>query len=874
MRTVTFYSYKGGTGRTLLLANLAVLAARLGKKVVALDFDLEAPGLSYKLLPGGMPQADGLVGWLRDAFARGTLPESLDGYLVDVPTTKPLTDGGWLKLLPAGRAPSPTYFKDLRRLNLDDGLREGSALDTLVDLQRAIEFDLGADLLLVDARTGITSTNVVTTHILADEVVALALDTPEQLEGTRAVLRALEPTSSLRTDKPVILHLVLSRVAPKPSGASRFELTEAEKGQIDRVLSYLTEPAEVPRYTLETKRVHLVHADSEVARREFLSFSSSGPWTRTPFHVDQWRIAASVLGPDVTEPASRLIDQAPDPARLEELVHLFAATDRLLEVAGARARQQETGDIGEMAGLGLEEQVLALRAQVDQDATVEPELARRLHVVANRLSQLGRRDEALAPLEEAVAIHRGLADANPASFLPDLAGSLNDLAVCLGETGRRHEALAAISEATELYRQLAEANPSAHLPELATALSNLSADLGEMARHEEGLAASEEAVEIRRSLTTSNPDVHLPALASSLNNLSLLLARTGRREEGLAAIEEATEAYRKLTAADAVAHLPRLAASLNNLSLGLGSMGRRDEALAAIKEAVEIRRRLAEADPIEHLPGLAGSLINLSGELVNTGRPDDGLAAVEEAVDTYRRLAAAKPTFYLPDLAGSLNNLSAILGDLGRPLEALAAIQEAVSIRRSLAETNPAAYLPDLAGSISNLSILFGAADRKQEGLNAIEEAAGLYRRLAEVKSAAYLPDLAIALSGLSAYLGTLGRQEEGLTAIEEAVEILRRLALASPAAFLPDLASSLKELSKRLAGLGLNEKALPPASEATAIYRELTVVDRSFLPSLADSIEHLAMRLADAGEERAAGVLRLEVDRIRRALLAPPDPG
>ena len=59
MQTVTFYSYKGGTGRTLLLANLARLAASLGRKVVALDFDLEAPGLLYKLFrsdPGRGPR--------------------------------------------------------------------------------------------------------------------------------------------------------------------------------------------------------------------------------------------------------------------------------------------------------------------------------------------------------------------------------------------------------------------------------------------------------------------------------------------------------------------------------------------------------------------------------------------------------------------------------------------------------------------------------------------------------------------------------------------------------------------------------------------------------------------------------------------------
>ena len=42
---ITFYSYKGGTGRTMTLANVAWILASNGKRVLAVDWDLESPGL-------------------------------------------------------------------------------------------------------------------------------------------------------------------------------------------------------------------------------------------------------------------------------------------------------------------------------------------------------------------------------------------------------------------------------------------------------------------------------------------------------------------------------------------------------------------------------------------------------------------------------------------------------------------------------------------------------------------------------------------------------------------------------------------------------------------------------------------------------------
>ena len=42
---VTFYSFKGGTGRTMALANVAWILAANGNRVLVADWDLESPGL-------------------------------------------------------------------------------------------------------------------------------------------------------------------------------------------------------------------------------------------------------------------------------------------------------------------------------------------------------------------------------------------------------------------------------------------------------------------------------------------------------------------------------------------------------------------------------------------------------------------------------------------------------------------------------------------------------------------------------------------------------------------------------------------------------------------------------------------------------------
>ena len=98
-----------------------------------------------------------------------------------------------------------------------------------------------------------------------------------------------------------------------------------------------------------------------------------------------------------------------------------------------------------------------------------------LNNLSNRLAGLGRREEALAAIGEAVTVYRQLAAA-PARRVHPRPRHVAEQPVGarLAELGRREEALAAIDEAVTAYRQLAAARPDAFTPDLAMSLNNLS----------------------------------------------------------------------------------------------------------------------------------------------------------------------------------------------------------------------------------------------------------------------------------------------------------------------------------------------------------------------------------------------------------------
>jgi len=296
-------------------------------------------------------------------------------------------------------------------------------------------------------------------------------------------------------------------------------------------------------------------------------------------------------------------------------------------------------------------------------------------------------DHSVALGEFAVDATGRALDYHRAQAEPDavaIAGLLNDLSLWLGKVGRREDALHAIEEAVRYYRELADADPGSFRSHLAGALNNLALRLGDVGRREDALRAIEEAVGYYRELADADPDAFVSNLATALGNLARRLRDVGRREDALRASREAVGYYQRLAQAAPEVFLLGFAVSLDELSDRLGDVGRRQDALTASQEAVRHYRRLAQAAPDAFLLGLADSLSSLSIHLSRVGRHEDAVQAAEEAVGYYRRLADATRDAFLPDLATALRTLLIELNTIGRSQEAARVQEELIRILQQI----------------------------------------------------------------------------------------------------------------------------------------------------------------------------------------------
>lgn len=211
---VTFYSYKGGLGRSMAVANIAVLLARDGYRVIIVDWDLEAPGIHrfFNLTDQDLAGSEirGVIEYVTDFKAAfeielqsglNILPD-LNKYLM--PLAEKTKDdrfrGIWF--MPAGRQ-DETYADRIHNFDWDNFYnywQGGRAIEYLKQ-----ELLKRADYILVDSRTGLTDIGGICTKQLPNVLVLVVGSNWQSVDGV------LDIIDSLRTlDNP-------PKVLPLPS---------------------------------------------------------------------------------------------------------------------------------------------------------------------------------------------------------------------------------------------------------------------------------------------------------------------------------------------------------------------------------------------------------------------------------------------------------------------------------------------------------------------------------------------------------------------------------------------------------------------------------------------------------------------------------
>jgi len=226
---ITFYSYKGGTGRSMALANVAVLLAQRetgADRVLMIDWDLEAPGLHHFFAPH-LPQTDApglleLMAELDASTPEEPFPENADADALAQTTLAGVnldpyicrTTIAGLSLIKAGDFRSmAAYSSRVNTFQWESLYERSPALLRSLALKLAERFRY----VLIDSRTGLTDISGICTMLLPEKLVVVFTPNHQSLTGVRDLVRRATKDRLMRQQleedlRPLVVYPLPSRI--------------------------------------------------------------------------------------------------------------------------------------------------------------------------------------------------------------------------------------------------------------------------------------------------------------------------------------------------------------------------------------------------------------------------------------------------------------------------------------------------------------------------------------------------------------------------------------------------------------------------------------------------------------------------------------
>ena len=375
MYVTTFYSFKGGVGRSMALVNVASELAKRGKRVLVVDLDLEAPGLDTFDVTKSSDLKLGLLDFVCDYRKTDEVPDVRE-YVYQAQVD---LGNGQLWIMPAGLQ-DQGYHGRFRSVDWGDLYSRQNGFLLFEDLKEQWKELLKMDYVLIDSRTGHTDVGGICTRQLPDAVVIFFFPNEQNRLGLLSVVSQIRAESKGPLKKSVDLHFVISNV---PDLDDEEEILEKEIDRFSQSLEFASPSA-------------VIHHYDSLALLEQATFTVKRPRSRLAkeYSVLTEAIIRNNLGDQMG--ALSFLDQvrhqhnrAPFSDFEEQLqrIRTSHATDAkvLLKLASVRARQRKT------------EEACAILAQSFETGTKDPEdllLRARLH------SALGLKTKVVGDLKE------------------------------------------------------------------------------------------------------------------------------------------------------------------------------------------------------------------------------------------------------------------------------------------------------------------------------------------------------------------------------------------------------------------------------------------------------------------------------------------
>lgn len=182
MYVSTFYSFKGGVGRTMALVNAAAELAQRGRRVLAVDFDLEAPGLDTFEILRPPPDVPGIIDFVSEYLTTGQAPE-IERFV----SKSAVVDNLWV--VPSGN--QQRYAASLGQIDWQDLYERHDGYLLFEDVKEQWRNVIQPDYVLIDSRTGHTDTCGICTRQLPDAVTLLFFPNEQNLRGLSLLNQAV-----------------------------------------------------------------------------------------------------------------------------------------------------------------------------------------------------------------------------------------------------------------------------------------------------------------------------------------------------------------------------------------------------------------------------------------------------------------------------------------------------------------------------------------------------------------------------------------------------------------------------------------------------------------------------------------------------------